>query len=129
MIELINGEALNTLTSRKTTEATISAVGQALNEEAQIMFRNSQRRVPVDFGDLRRSGTILPPRKVGNYWELEMGYGGAAKDYAMVQHERPDFKHKNGRTWKYLEIPVRERIPDLEKRLATRVRRIIGTIR
>ena len=97
----------------------------ALMQEAQIMFAESQRRVPVLHGTLRRSGIILPPVTSGNFIEIQMGYGGAASAYALIQHERQDFKHKDGKTWKYLETPVRERIPDLELRLQQRIDRLM----
>jgi len=128
MIELINAEALKRLTSNQVNDICINAVGQALTEEAQIMFRNSQRRVPVDTGTLRRSGVILPVRKVGVDWEIEMGYGGAASEYALDQHERADYRHAEGKTWKYLEGPVRERMPNLEQNIAKRIQRILGAI-
>lgn len=99
----------------------------ALMQEAQLMFAASQRRVPVKDGTLRRSGTILPPITSGNLITIEMGYGGAASAYALVQHERQDFRHKEGQTWKYLEGPVRERIPQLASRLEQRINRLMST--
>ena len=99
----------------------------ALMQEAQLMFAASQRRVPVKDGHLRRSGTILPPITSGNLITIEMGYGGAASAYALVQHERQDFRHKEGQTWKYLEGPVRERIPQLASRLEQRINRLMST--
>ena len=127
MIEFIGLEALQRLSSKELVAKTENAIGQALTEEAQIMFRNSQRRVPVDSGTLRRSGMILPVRKRGNFYEIEIGYGGAASEYAMDQHERADYRHAEGKTWKYLENPVRERIPNLESRLAVRIGRIVAS--
>jgi len=107
-------------------ETTVTAATtMALNEEAQIMFAESQRRVPVKHGTLRRSGIILPPVVQGTSVLVQMGYGGAASAYALVQHERQDFRHKDGQTWKYLETPVRERIPNLELRLQKRIDRIM----
>jgi hypothetical protein len=98
----------------------------ALTQEAQIMFRNSQRIVPVQTGVLKASGQILPPQQVGSIITIDMGYGGAASAYAMRQHETESYRHAAGKSWKYLEIPVRERIPALEQNLATRIRRILG---
>ena len=125
MIQLIGFEALRKLTSDQLAAATDTAVGQALNAEAQIMMRNSKRLVPVDSGTLRRSGIILPVFREGSNWVILMGYGGAASGYAMDQHERADYRHKEGKTWKYLETPVRDRIPNLEAALAARVMNII----
>lgn len=118
-------DTLNSLLNKGATQGpTTTAI--ALNEEAQIMFAESQRRVPVKNGDLRRSGMILPPVTSGNYITIEMGYGGAASAYALIQHERQDFRHKEGKTWKYLEGPVRERIPNLEMRLQGRINRLLN---
>jgi len=124
-VEWVGVEQLDKLTRKETVAATNNALAIALGQEAQIMFRNSQRRVPVDTGTLRRSGFILPVRKTSNGFIVEMGYGGAASEYALDQHERADYKHASGKTWKYLEIPVRERIPNLESRLKQRIERIM----
>lgn len=97
---------------------------QGLFEEAQIVFRNSQRLVPVDSGTLRRSGILFPPKQEGNQIIVEMGYGGAASAYAMRQHEEQSFKHKSGKSWKYLEIPVREAIPKIQESLKVRLERL-----
>ena len=111
------------LNKGKTTATNVTAM--ALMQEAQLMFAASQRRVPVKLGTLRRSGVILPPVVQGQSVLIQMGYGGAASAYALIQHERQDFKHKDGQTWKYLETPVRERIPNLELRLQQRIDRMM----
>ena len=113
-------DTLDKLLNNGSTQAT-TATEIALMQETQIMFAESQRRVPVLHGELRRSGIILPPVTSGTFIEIQMGYGGAASAYALIQHERQDFKHKDGKTWKYLENPVRERIPNLEIRLQQRI--------
>lgn len=125
-VEWVGLEQLDKLTRKESVARTNQALAMALTEEAQIMFRNSQRRVPVDTGTLRRSGFILPVRKTGNGYIIEMGYGGAASEYALDQHERADYRHAQGKTWKYLEIPVRERIPNLEANLKKRIERIVS---
>jgi hypothetical protein len=112
------------LNKGKTTATNVTAM--ALMEETQLMFAESQRRVPVKHGTLRRSGIILPPVVKGSSVLIQMGYGGAASAYALLQHERQDFRHKDGQTWKYLETPVRERIPNLELRLQQRIDRILS---
>ena len=124
-VEWVGSEQLDKLTRKQTIDATNKALAMALTEEAEIMFRNSKRRVPVDNGDLRRSGFILPVRKSGKGWIIEMGYGGAASAYALRQNEDLTLKHKEGRTAKYLENPVKERTPNLEQRLKARIERIM----
>ena len=49
-------------------------------------------------------------------------YGdGPAKDYAVPQHERTDFKHTTGGP-KYLERPVLEAAGGMARRLASRIK-------
>jgi hypothetical protein len=129
MIQLLGIDALKRLSSQQLTDVTEQALGQALNEEAQIMFHISQRRVPVDTGTLKRSGMILPLMKRQGNWIVVMGYGGAAREYAQDQHERLDYKHKEGKSAKYLENPIRERLPNLEERLAYRIGKILGSVK
>ena len=126
MIEWINYEKLKSLFNNQAKEKARLGLRQALYEEALIMMRNSQRRVPVDTGVLRASGIVMPPIQRGKTSIVELGYGGAASAYAMRQHETEDYKHKSGKTWKYLENPVRERIPQLETSLAKRLNRILN---
>lgn len=128
MIELIGFEALERLTSAQKSEAIDRAVGKALGQEAQLMMKDSLRIVPVDTGTLRRSHRILPAYKEGRAWVIEMGYGGAASEYALDQHENPYYKHAEGKSWKYLEMPVAARIPNFERRMALRVREILKRV-
>lgn len=120
-IELIGIEKLEKLFSNLTVQQTLGVLARGLNEEAQIIMKESLRRVPVDVGTLRRSATILPPKMNGSNIEIEMGYGGAASSYAMDQHENPNYRHKKGQSWKYLEGPVREYMPYLERALTDRI--------
>lgn len=124
-IKWLNIDTLKNLLNRG-GKAGPDVTAMALMQEAQLMFAESQRRVPVDLGTLRRSGVIMPPQITGNRIMIEMGYGGAASAYALIQHERQDFRHKDGKTWKYLEAPVRERIPNLEKRIQLRIDRLLS---
>jgi hypothetical protein len=125
MIELIGFEALEKMTSAQQSAEIDKAIGLALSMEAQVMMRNSLRIVPVDSGTLRRSHRILPVFKEAGSWTILMGYGGAAREYALEQHENPDYRHAEGKSWKYLETPVRERIPVFEMMLAKRVTAIL----
>lgn len=125
-IEIIGGMELAKLLATAGARA-VPAVKQALHEEAQIAFRNSQRIVPVDTGTLRRSGQIIPPRenRQGNI-EVVMGYGGAAKGYALEQHENLTYRHREGKQAKYLETPVMARQTKLAENLRRRMERILS---
>lgn len=122
----LNFDQIQKLTGDYTQQEVEAAMPQVLSEEAQIIFRNSQRLVPVKTGVLRASGQIIPPRKKGDKWEVVIGYGGAASSYALEQHENLRYRHKEGKSAKYLEIPVQERASNMEDKIARRLKRIIG---
>lgn len=109
-----------------TVDEVEKALPQVLSEEAQVIFRNSQRIVPVKTGTLRRSGQIIPPRKKGTKWEVVIGYGGAASAYALQQHENLRYKHQQGKSAKYLEIPTQQQSKKMPEAIKRRLKRIIG---
>jgi hypothetical protein len=125
-LELVGEKALVKMLAEAGARA-VPAIKQALHEEGQIMFRHSQRIVPVDTGTLRRSGQILPPVEEGGKIVLVMGYGGAASAYALRQHEDLTYRHKEGKQAKYLEAPVRERANNLPRNILERVRRVLSS--
>lgn len=108
-------------------------LAQALNEEAQLAFAASQRAVPHADGTLRSSGRLVPARASGAKVEVTIGYGGAASDYALRQHEDTSLRHPDPRnkkssptgSAKYLERPVRARVPNMQKNLSRRIKRIL----
>lgn len=95
-----------------------------------IMKRSKEYYVPVGVtGNLRASGTVKRPVMFGDIVLVEMGYGGAAKAYAEIQHENEELSHppKNRRKTskgkkirykragraKYLSTAVEEQMPYL----------------
>lgn len=82
-----------------------------------IMADSKEHYVPVDLGVLRESGHVTLPEVSGNDISVTLAYGGAAKDYAIPQHERLDYKHTTGGP-KYLERPVLEASKTLARDLA-----------
>lgn len=124
-IELVGAEDLAKILALAGAKA-VPALKQALTEEAQIVFRDSQRLVPVDTGTLRRSGQILPAVEKGTSVEITMGYGGAASSYALRQHENLQYRHKKGQQAKYLEQPVRQRQNKLLQNIKKRMERILS---
>lgn len=90
---------------------------RALLAEAEaIMTRSKEEYVPVDTGVLRASGHVNPPDIHGDDVSVSLGFGGAAKDYAVIQHERLDYKHTVGGP-KYLERPLLEATRGLAERI------------
>lgn len=102
------------------------AVAQALYEEAQLIFAESQRLVPVDTGSLRSSGNVtLPQPSAGGGVEVTIGYGGAAAPYAAFVHENLNARHNGAQQAKYLEVPVARAVPDMQQRISDRVERLM----
>ena len=116
-------------------------VGMALYAEANSIMTKSKRLCPVapDGGTLRASGYVgKPQRSFGGKITIEVGYGGAAADYAVATHEHlsehspPSWVQAEmfgrGIQWnadgtgpKYLEIPVNEAQADMAARIARRI--------
>lgn len=93
-------------------------------EANKIMAVSKRDYVPIDRGPLRASGTVFAPVKMGATGvSVTLGYGGAARAYAVVQHEDTSLSHppknprpRTGTHWsgrpgqaKYLERAVNER--------------------
>jgi hypothetical protein len=103
-------------------------MGRALYLEGEhIMGESKAKFVPVKRGALRASGHVLPPQKDSAGPFVVMGYGGPAVKYAVVQHERLDFKHTVGQA-KYLERPALKRAAVMDKQIARRLRKRLKTI-
>ena len=113
-------------------------VAAALFMEGQIELTESKRRCPVSPtaaqfkamgrplptglvpGTLRASGTVHEPERRGRNVSVTLSYGGAAIDYAIVQHERLDFHHTTGQA-KFLESVLNESRSSMAARVAARV--------
>lgn len=96
-------------------------MGAALYQEAQIEMTESKRRVPFEFGVLKASGFVAEPVYRGTNVSVTLSYGGAAEDYAIVQHERLDFLHPKGGQAKYLESVLNESAPYMATRIGRRL--------
>lgn len=100
-----------------------AALGAALYQEAESIMRDSRPLVPVDTGVLRASGVVGLPDLTPTGASVEFGYGGAANQYATIQHERMDYRHASGEA-KFLERPTLEAASGMGARLAARIQRI-----
>lgn len=94
---------------QKAQERMVNAVATGLYLEGNNHMGISKRRVPVDLGALKGSGYVTLPEVTATDVTVELGYGGPAKKYAIVQHERLDYNHPDGGQAKYLESVVDER--------------------
>lgn len=76
---------------------------QAMKDAADDLLMKAKNQAPIETGTLRRSGFV---REIKDGFEI--GFGGEASAYAIVQHERLDFNHPHGGKAKYLEDPFKE---------------------
>ena len=90
----------------------------------RVMTDSKNNYVPVDTGDLKRSGTVLAPEftDAGGI-SVKFGYG---EEYAKVVHDRPP-SIGQGKV-RYLEIPFLAAIPGAEKQLTQIVSKAIQTV-
>lgn len=104
-------------------EAQINEIPQRTMKGVQLaiehIYTASQPLVPVDTGRLKRSGKIT---------KLEDGYRlqyraenpKTGYNYAPIQHENMNFKHKVGQA-KYLESPIIRDMEQIKKIISTEV--------
>ncbi len=100
----------------------VPVLAQAMYQDGeQIMAISKEQYVPVDFGVLRASGYVEQPEIAAPEIRVTLGYGGAARDYALVTHENPRAGKTGGVSprgrlyehwakvgeWKYLETPFK----------------------
>jgi hypothetical protein len=105
---------------------TLKTVGQVLYKEGAAIFEESQDEVPVDTNALRTSGKLGFPTIEGKNIVVEISYGGAAVDYALIVHEDLEAQRRNGKKAKYLEDPARRRLRGMDERILTSVRKAMG---
>jgi hypothetical protein len=97
-------------------EAGQQAAKAALYQEGEAIMTESKRQCPVDLGNLRATGHVSQPEMQQGHITVTLAYGGPSATYAIVQHERLDFRHTVGGP-KYLERPTLEAVNGMEQRL------------
>lgn len=103
-----------------------AAVGEGLYEFGEEEMAESKRLVPVDTGTLRDSGRVEEPVWKGRHRiSMELGYGGAAEEYAIIVHEDTEAFHAVGQA-KFLEHPLKQSMPYLADRVGAKVVRKLG---
>lgn len=98
-------------------------LGQALYEEGQLAFRQTQKEVPIRKGYLKNSGRLSQPEATPNGdVTVAITYGSAAAKYAAAVHDL-NKNYRNGRKWHYVADPVQARVQGMEGRLVKRIER------
>ncbi|KMS71323.1 hypothetical protein ACH49_24720 [Streptomyces leeuwenhoekii] len=94
-----------------------AAAARGLFLGAEHVLGESNNVVPLDEAALQRSGTasVDPPSLTAM-----VSYD---TPYAVVQHERLDFRHAPGRTAKYLENSLNAARPEVAALIAAELRR------
>ena len=100
---------------------------KSIYEEANVIFNESQKLVPVDTGALRASGFVHAPKKENDRVFVRVTYDGPAAHYALYVHENLYARHDAPTQAKYLETPLYRQVPVLIKNLATRINHMIRT--
>lgn len=114
---------------RRHLNAAVQAVETALYQGGSIIMTEAKKRSPVDLGTMKSSGYVTLPTRQGGDVVVEAGFGGAAKAYAVIQHENLSYSHIDEKTGKqvgeakYLENAINakeQEVRDRIKRIADR---------
>ena len=90
---------------------------EALEFGLEPIFEESQRLVPVDTGDLKRSG-FIETRRTSTGASAVLGYGRYGRpSYAGFVHENLLVRHAAGTQAKFLEAAVTSKIQDFRRRV------------
>lgn len=81
-------------------------LGGILYRSAEGIMTEAKTLVPVQTGLLRSTGHVTLPYDDGGFVSVDLGFGGPAVRYAVVQHERLDYDHPGQGQAKYLEMPT-----------------------
>lgn len=92
------------------------AAGDGLYEGAEMLLEEANRTVPHQDGTLMLSGTPSVDREA---LEAAVSYD---TPYSVVQHERLDFRHSDGRRAKWLELSLEENRSQIQEHIAKRIR-------
>lgn len=115
---------------RKLTKLAVGAgavMGPLLFMEGQKVIAKSVPQTPFRDGFLRGSATVGQPRVSGSGAEVDVGFGGAAEAYAVVQHENQNFAHPIGKA-KFLEDPLNEHMGEFARNLGDGIMAWAGSV-
>ena len=75
----------------KATPAAVFEIGEEIMTD--VSSSRPGKGVPRDLGNLAGTGKVFGPNSEG---EVRLVFGGTAAPYALVQHERLDYRHDLG---------------------------------
>ena len=91
---------------KRRKESVLKAAEAGMYLAAQLVMTEAKQEAPLDLGTLQGSGYVTHPQRRGTRVSLELGFGGQAEDYALVQHEVPMEHSEPGRKDHYLSDPM-----------------------
>ena len=104
-------------------------VQKVFENNAQIIYENSQPLVPVLTGRLRDSGEVLTKDPENNEeMYASISYGGGLVNYAVRVHEDLQLNHPHGGQAKFLEIPFEEQVPEITSQLSEAINQFLGQL-
>ena len=113
----------------KAKEGIPEVVQKVFEDNAQIIYENSQPLVPVLTGRLRDSGEVLTKDPEGREeMYASISYGGGLVDYAVKVHEDLQMHHPHGGQAKFLEIPFEEQVPEITSQLSEAINQFLGRL-
>lgn len=93
----------------------------------RVMTRSKAEFVPVKTRRLQRTGKVERDKRNSGLIRVRMSYGGGDVFYALIVHEKPA-NHPVG-SWKYLEIPLMEALPELQGEVIAKIgRRLVEAV-
>jgi hypothetical protein len=116
----------------KEAEETIGdKAAEAVKNNIEEIFKESQRRVPQKTGALKQSGRIEWKERGGDHPEAAIVYGDSDVDrvgifYAAAVHEIMDAEHDVPTGPKYVEQPLIEGEENFKRDLAKAAARALG---
>lgn len=91
---------------------------EQLKREMDGVLEESRELVPFLTGDLQDTGTVSEPFMAEEQVAVSISYGDTEVNYALDQHENPNYQHAPGKTDKFVEIPLMEWTKDGPRRVA-----------
>ncbi len=115
-------EGLDKLDARlkKSGKGAAKDLARGLKVEAETIMTAAKRIVPVDTGVLKTSGHVQLPVIRKTSASVILGFGGAASDYALYQHE-VTLNHPGQGQAKFLQQPANEAKKGFGARIAKNI--------
>jgi hypothetical protein len=95
-----------------------AAAQAGVHDAAQHLLGVSQQRVPLEVGTLQSTGRVI-----GTGLRQGVSYDTV---YARRQHEELTWRHRPGRTAKYLEGPLTEESATMQAIIAAKIREALS---